>query len=122
MAKKVTIDNLDQAIKEILDEYEHHVQTDLDDVTHKVALQGARTLRAASKAAFGGTGKYASGWKATVDKKTRFGNTEVIHNAKVPGLPHLLENGHASRNGGRVAPNGVSYLLLSKSLLNSQDP
>jgi hypothetical protein len=33
----------------------------------------------------------------------RFGASAVIYNEKYPGLVHLLEKGHALRNGGRTA-------------------
>ena len=31
------------------------------------------------------------------------GAKATLYNAKVPGLPHLLEHGHAKRGGGRVS-------------------
>ncbi|MOA51074.1 hypothetical protein D3C78_1741730 [compost metagenome] len=42
-------------------------------------------------------GDYASSWKR---KKTKEGYT--IHNEEHYRLTHLLEKGHAKRNGGRV--------------------
>lgn len=50
------------------------------------------------------SGKYAKGWKC---KKAYESATDVrytINNPKHDPLIHLLEFGHASRNGGRVRP------------------
>ena len=50
---------------------------------------------------FKGTGDYAKGWRLTVENK-RLTSDAIIHNKKLPGLPHLLEHGHANRDGGRT--------------------
>ena len=48
------------------------------------------------------TGKYAEGWVAGGYTWTSLGAEITVYNAKKPGLAHLLENGHAKRNGGRT--------------------
>ena len=48
------------------------------------------------------TGKYAEGWTTGNYTWTALGAEITVYNAKKPGLAHLLENGHAKRNGGRV--------------------
>ena len=97
---KVTIDNLDSAISKILDEYGDEVKQNVDEITKRVGKAGVQALRSESRAQFTGTGKYARGWSVDVDVK-RYGTVVTIYN-KLAGLPHLLENGHAKRNGGRV--------------------
>ena len=97
---KVTVDNLAAAIDQILQDYGDEVETKMDEVVKKVAKTGIQVLKAESKSKFGGSGKYASGWTSQVDKQ-RYGTTVTIYN-KTPGLPHLLEYGHAKRGGGRV--------------------
>lgn len=99
MAKKVTLDNLGDAIKEILDEYEGEIQSNIDDITKKIGKKGAQALRNASKDTFpDGTGKYAKGWTATVENG-RLYTIVTIHNKNQAGLAHLLEFGHVSANG-----------------------
>lgn len=99
-SKKITPDNLAEEIQKLLEEYGDEVEKNSAELTEKVAKDGAKALRSAS-GIFGGTGKYASGWKAKVTKG-RLSTSAVIYNSKTPGLPHLLEFGHAKRNGGRV--------------------
>ncbi len=95
------LDRLTSDIQKILAEYADEVSDNVDSITRQMGQKGAKALRASSKASFGGTGKYASGWSYQTEK-TRFGNVTTIYN-KTPGLPHLLENGHAKRGGGRVS-------------------
>lgn len=97
MAKKVTIDNLGDAIKDILDEYAGEVNDNLAVITKKIGQKGAQALRNESKSKFDGS-KYASGWTYSVDKQ-RLYTTVTIYNSKQPGLAHLLENGHVKANG-----------------------
>ena len=95
------LDRMASDIQKVLKEYADEVKDNVDSITRQMGQKGAKALKASSKASFGGTGKYASGWTYQTEK-TRFGNTTTIYN-RTPGLPHLLENGHAKRGGGRVA-------------------
>jgi len=95
------IERLSDDIQKILKEYAAEVKDNVDSITRQMGQKGAKALRASSKALFGGTGKYVSGWTYQTEKK-RYGNVTTIYN-KLPGLPHLLENGHAKRGGGRIA-------------------
>ena len=100
MARKVPLDALASSISKILQEYGEDVTQRLDDVTQKLAKQGQKAVRADSSGKFTGT-RYAKGWTTTLEKNN-LGITAVLHN-KTPGLPHLLENDHAVRGGGRYS-------------------
>jgi hypothetical protein len=89
-------------IESILDEYADDITEGLEEITTDVAKAGAKAIRASARSMFGGTGKYASGWTQQVEKKG-YWTKATIYNSKTPGLPHLLEYGHAKVNGGRVA-------------------
>lgn len=104
MAKKVTIDNLGATIQKILDDYAEDAEKTLEDAAKDAAKAGAKALQSSSKSQFGGSGKYAKGWTAKKEDVARHASLWVIWNQNAPGLPHLLENGHALRNGGRTAP------------------
>lgn len=95
---KIPPERLPQAIQEIFDEYENEIGLTMDDVVRKVANKGAQAMRSSAQSVIGG--RYATSWAYTVEKE-RMGSIGIIY-SKVPGLPHLLENGHAKINGGRV--------------------
>ena len=98
MARKTAIDKLGDAISGVLEEYDEDIQTSLDAITKKMGAEGAKALRRQSRQAFpGGTGEYAQGWKYEFRKTRRYAKT-TIYNEHY-SLPHLLENGHVSRNG-----------------------
>jgi hypothetical protein len=100
MAKKSPIERLQAEVSAILEEYGEEVAEHLDEVTKDIGKKGAKALRSSSSGSFGGSGKYARGWTYEVEE-SRLGTTVTIYN-RTPGLPHLLENGHAKRGGGRV--------------------
>lgn len=103
-SKKVSLENLGKEIDKIFEEYKGDIESNLDEITKKVGKKGAQALKNESLAAFPDSKKhkkrYGSTWTSRADKE-RLYTTVTIYNSQ-PGLPHLLEYGHASRNGGRV--------------------
>ena len=83
-------------IGEILQKYGKEVGTILDDVIEQVAKEARKEVSASSP----GSGKYGKGWKIE-NTGTRLAPGQTIYNTR-PGLPHLLEYGHALRGGGRT--------------------
>lgn len=111
MAKKVTVNNLQDAIKDILDDYGDQAYENLEEITQRIGKKGVEAVRNSSKEAFNGK-VYASGWGMTVEKN-RLYTSVIIHNKKQAGLAHLLEHGHVKANGtGRYGQwDGVEHLL-----------
>lgn len=102
MAKRIPIDRLSAEINKILTEYGEQVQQDVDEAAQRVTKAGVKAVKGNAKGSFGGTGKYAAGWTSKFEK-WRLSSQGTIYNGTVPGLPHLLEHGHANRNGGRTS-------------------
>ncbi len=101
MSRLTPTDRLQAEVSAILEEYGDEVAENLDEITKEVGKKGAKALRSSSKGSFGGSGKYARGWTYEVEE-SRLNTTVTLYN-RTPGLPHLLEHGHAKRGGGRVA-------------------
>lgn len=99
MAKRTPIEKLDIAIAEILKEYEDEIDKDIYEVTRKVAKQGAKTLNQASSVFKGN--KYRKSWTSKEERSNSSTYYRAVIFSTMPGLPHLLENGHALRNGER---------------------
>lgn len=97
---KTTLDTLADDIGKILEEYQDDVKQNLDQITKQIAQKGQQALKNESKSKFNGD-RYWKGWKVDL-QVGRLDTKATIYNASLPGLPHLLEKGHAKRNGGRV--------------------
>lgn len=101
MGRKVPIDRFSEEIERILREYGIQTQAAIDEATKVLSKKGAQAVRAQAKSTFGGSGDYAKGWTSRWEGG-RVSAQGVIYNHDIPGLPHLLENGHANRGGGRT--------------------
>lgn len=101
MARKVSADAFASAITKVFDQYRENVQENLGDIVKDLSKKGAKEVKSRARSMFGGSGQYASGW-TTRFETGRFSAQGIIYNRTVPGLPHLLENGHANRGGGRT--------------------
>lgn len=99
MPQKIKLDGFQDAIADILSEYSDKVDDVLEEAIKDTAKQARKDLRNNSPRR---TGNYAKSWQ-TQNTGTRIAPGYTVYSSK-PGLPHLLEFGHATRNGGRTTP------------------
>ena len=98
-------DSVSVQMAEILKEYVSEVDETISDATAKAAKKTAATLRSNSPKK---TGEYASGWRSK-----KMGDKEaIVYNSKMPGLTHLLENGHVVVNSKGIVgrANGIKHI------------
>lgn len=98
-SKKIKIDELADAVAEQLEEYS---KLSAEVVKTAVTKAGNSVKKDIGANAPVKTGKYAKSWRT---KKTKETSTELEVTVYSPTrymLAHLLEHGHAKRNGGRV--------------------
>ena len=99
MGKKVSIDQLADAVNEQLQEYN---KLSAEVVKTAVTKAGNAVKNDIGANAPKKTGRYAKSWRT---KKTKETSTELQVTVYSPTrymLAHLLEHGHAKRGGGRV--------------------
>lgn len=100
----VTINNLDEAIKAELENYNVEVVKATNESIREAAKEATKILKN------GGpyqkrTGAYQKDWAAKQRERTNSVVTVggyTVYNKEHYQLTHLLEYGHQSRNGGRV--------------------
>ena len=96
---KIQINQLAQAVNERMEEY---AKLSADVVKKAVTKAGNSVKKDISASAPVKSGRYAKSWRT---KKTKESSTELEVTVYSPTrymLAHLLEHGHARRNGGRV--------------------
>lgn len=96
---EVTVKDFSKALGDALKDYAGDVQRIVDEEIETESKEGVKRLKKTSPKE---RGDYAKGWKMR-KKETRFGLEVTLYNSTHGWLVHLLENGHAKRNGGRVA-------------------
>ena len=99
MGKKVSIDSLADAVMEELAEYNKLAEETMKKAVTKAGQTVRKEIQSGAPVQ---TGRYAKSWRA---KKTRESSTRLEVTVYSPSrymLAHLLEHGHAKRNGGRT--------------------
>ena len=100
MAKNVTAQ-----MTELLDHINKEVEQSAKTNIQKVAKEAAQKLKNTSPRQ---SGAYAKGWRSK-----RVGEMDAVtYNATMPGLAHLLENGHVIRNkkGTYGRTSGIKHI------------
>ena len=99
----IEFDEFSAALNRILDDLERVVDDGRPEVVRESAKTARKEWSRGAKANFGGTGAYASSISYKVFQDTDSVTKADVGSSTLPGLPHLLEKGHAKVGGGRVA-------------------
>lgn len=109
MAKATPTEKLEKEINQILDKYADQVNDNLALIIQETARVGLNDLKANARRVLKRKRKYVNGWRYDVERQ-RLYTYSVIHNSSYPGLPHLLEHGHVTKNGtGRTFDPTPAY-------------
>jgi hypothetical protein len=90
-----TINNLDEAIADILEDYSTAITNAVNEQTEKAANQLKKDIAADSPVK---TGKQKKSWRVTKEKVAGLDLKAIVHSTDYRKV-HLLENGHLTRDG-----------------------
>lgn len=96
--KNIELKDFQNAIMDSLREYSDEVVAESKKRVQQVGRETVVQLKTTSPKR---SGEYANGWKMKKVFENADKITVEVYNKK-PYLPHLLEYGHAKKNGGRV--------------------
>lgn len=99
MSRKVSIDEFDRVVEDMLTEYVDSTSTNVKAAVKKVGDAVKEKIKSTAPK---DTGRYAKSWDVKKKKETTNSMEVVVHSKTRYRLTHLLEKGHAKRGGGRV--------------------
>ena len=97
--QKVSVDGLADAVMEGLEEYN---KLATDKVKAAVKKAGMTVRKEISSTAPRRSGKYADSWRTKTTAESSTSMQVTVYSPSRYMLAHLLEHGHALRNGGRA--------------------
>jgi len=111
--KNITIDEFATNVKELLDGYSEEVNQAVEQELTKIGNEGRDSLKSTTqpKQSKKGTANkmkrrewinYVKGWRRKITKDSKNKTEVTIYNSISPQLTHLLEYGHATRDGQRT--------------------
>ena len=96
---KVTVDELAEAVGKELGDYFDDITEDVKNAVEVTTRECVAEIKQRSPKR---TGNYSRSWTATEVFNRRGSIRFTVHNKKHYRLTHLLEDGHAKKNGDRV--------------------
>ena len=94
--------NIQEQVESLLNQYGKQCSEVVNDAVHEVSKEALKKLKKESPKR---TGRYKKGWKVKKNDD-KFSANDILYGkeASTYAIAHLLEHGHATRNGGRTAP------------------
>ena len=99
MAERVSVDQMAQTIMDGLLEYADLATEDMKAAVKKAGNKAKSDVQAGAPV---DTGKYKKSWTVKTTKENANALEVTVHSKNRYQLAHLLEFGHAKRNGGRT--------------------
>ena len=91
--------DFENEIRNTLEIYSEDIAEKVKQEVKEVTSKGLKLIKSNSPVK---TGSYRKGWRKKKIKSTIFGDEWVLFNKTDYRLTHLLEKGHAKKNGGMV--------------------
>ncbi len=98
MSDRISVDSLADTIMEQLDEYKDLAV----DEMKKAVKSAGKTVKTEIEKTAPGTGKYAKSWASRTTAESSSDIEVTVYSPRRYRIGHLLEHGHAKRNGGRT--------------------
>lgn len=95
-----------EVVQKYLEEQRYEIIDCMSEAIDEVAKESVKKLKAESPR--GATGTYYKGWTYTIEKGRLQHGSVVYGKSGTYQLAHLLEFGHAKRNGGRT--NAIPHI------------
>ena len=99
MTTKIGADRLTEAINKALDDYSKLINLDMQKAVKKAGQTVRKDINVGAPKRHG---DYANSWSAKKTKQTSHSLSVTVYSRNRYQLAHLLEHGHAKRNGGRT--------------------
>lgn len=100
--EKVDVNDLSSAITNYLNNYAEDIHDDVVEVTENLTEKAVMELKETSPRGNSKVKPYWQGWESKIKIKGKLKYHRVIWNKTNYQLTHLLEFGHATRNGKRT--------------------
>lgn len=102
MSNSIDINLLNREVMKYLQEYKESIDTEVENIANEVGKKAVTELQ--QKSPKGARKEYCKGWRLKKEKYNKSIYSVKIYNATDYQLTHILENGHATKNGGRTKP------------------
>ena len=114
---KVKPEQLAAAIRKELESYSKAATEETKELIRETAKICKEEIQSASPVR---TGKYRKGWSIKPLWEDNDSLREIVRNRSAWQLTHLLENGHAKKNGGRVICVGTTSCRTLESVTDDE--